>query len=151
MNLGKTLPLSPPDGDDVEPYPGTSTDVNDSANTTDLDYNPRNLTRDINLFWSNQAHTSDVEFLLSCSDMDCFQRRVDGYEYDREIEDQPRLHGAGHFTLGGLANDPFASPGDPAFYLHHAQLDRVWSIWQAQDPDLRQYQVAGTITPFDSK
>ena len=83
--------------------------------------------------------------------MDCLQRRVDGYEFDREIADQPRLHGAGHFTLGGLANDPFASPGDPAFYFHHAQLDRVWSIWQAQDPDLRQYQVAGTITPFDSK
>jgi tyrosinase len=33
--------------------------------------------------------------------------------------------------------DFYASPGDPAFYFHHGMLDRVWWIWQMQDPDKR--------------
>ena len=125
-----------------------------TANGTDdenLSYNPRNLTRDFQYFWSDQMQESDVEFLLSCADASCLEKRVDGWELGLSVEDQPRLHPAGHFTLGGLANDPFVSPGDPAFYFHHAQLDRMWTIWQAQDAEARQYQIGGTITPFDSK
>lgn len=30
--------------------------------------------------------------------------------------------------------DTFASPGDPIFFLHHAQIDRVWALWQKKDP-----------------
>jgi tyrosinase-like protein len=26
------------------------------------------------------------------------------------------------------------SPDDPAFWLHHAQIDRIWSLWQARNP-----------------
>lgn len=40
----------------------------------------------------------------------------------------------------------FASPGDPAFYLHHGMIDRVWTIWQAIDPVNRQNALAGTGT-----
>jgi tyrosinase len=29
------------------------------------------------------------------------------------------------------------SPGDPIFYFHHAALDRLWWIWQMQDPAKR--------------
>ncbi|KAL8686040.1 MAG: hypothetical protein Q9224_005571 [Gallowayella concinna] len=92
-----------------------------------LDYNPRPLTRDINLGWSNQTKKSDVEFLLKCQNVDCLEKTADGWA--TTDPQQPRLHAAGHFVIGGLANDPFASPGDPAFYLHHAMFDRVFSIW----------------------
>lgn len=27
------------------------------------------------------------------------------------------------------------SSGDPLFFLHHAMLDRVWWVWQMQDPE----------------
>jgi tyrosinase len=114
-----------------------------------LQYNPRCLTRDINLFWSNQTHASDVEFLLACPNVDCLEKRADGWELPAD-QPQPLIHAAGHFSVGGLQNDPFASPGDPIFYLHHAQFDRVWSMWQAQDSKNRVYQVGGTKTPFNS-
>lgn len=38
------------------------------------------------------------------------------------------------------------SPGDPVFYLHHAQIDRVWAIWQNLDPLNRQNAIFGTGT-----
>jgi tyrosinase len=38
------------------------------------------------------------------------------------------------------------SPGDPVFYLHHAQIDRVWAIWQNLDPPNRQNTIFGTGT-----
>ena len=35
---------------------------------------------------------------------------------------------------------------DPYFFLHHAQIDRTWWIWQNQDLKNRQNAIAGTIT-----
>lgn len=53
----------------------------------------------------------------------------------------------GHYTIGGdPGGDFFASPGDPAFFLHHAQIDRTYWIWQNQDLPTRQYNLSGTIT-----
>ena len=45
--------------------------------------------------------------------------------------------------------DLFVSPGDPAFYLHHAQIDRVYWIWQNLDPATRLQAVSGTHTIFN--
>ena len=38
---------------------------------------------------------------------------------------------------------------DPLFYLHHANLDRIWWDWQQVNPSTRLYDVSGrsTITP----
>ncbi|KAG7071303.1 tyrosinase [Colletotrichum scovillei] len=64
------------------------------------------------------------------------------------------IHGGGHFTLGGdPGRDFFVSPGDPAFYLHHAQIDRVWWMWQMLSPNARQFAddaVMGTNTFLNS-
>lgn len=90
---------------------------------------------------------ANAEFLLSCTDVNCLERRIDGFE--TKDPSAPAVHPAGHFGVGGLQNDPFASPGDPAFYLIHAQIDRLWSIWQAQDPANRLNQVGGTKKPLD--
>lgn len=37
--------------------------------------------------------------------------------------------------------DPLTSPGDPLFYFHHTSLDRLWWIWQMQDPSARLYDI----------
>ncbi|RYP25699.1 hypothetical protein DL768_011394 [Monosporascus sp. mg162] len=54
------------------------------------------------------------------------------------------VHGGGHFTVGGdPGGDLHASNGDPAFYLHHAMIDRIWWIWQMQDLSTRLTAVGG--------
>ena len=43
------------------------------------------------------------------------------------------LHNSVHVWIGGdmqLAT----SPNDPVFYLHHCNVDRIWSAWQARWP-----------------
>lgn len=47
-------------------------------------------------------------------------------------------HGGGHAGIGGIARDPVISPNDPAFWLTHGQLDRVYWIWQMLDFNNRQ-------------
>ncbi len=39
------------------------------------------------------------------------------------------------------------SPGDPLFYLHHTWLDRLWWLWQAEDPSERLSEVKGPNIP----
>ncbi|KAH7173346.1 uncharacterized protein B0J16DRAFT_418652 [Fusarium flagelliforme] len=38
-------------------------------------------------------------------------------------------HGSIHASLGGEMN-PTTSPNEPLFFLHHAQIDRIWWMWQ---------------------
>lgn len=45
--------------------------------------------------------------------------------------------------------DTFSSPGDPIFYLHHAQLDRLWTKWQNLNLTDRQYAISDTGTFFN--
>lgn len=50
---------------------------------------------------------------------------------------------------GDPGRDLYVSPGDPAFYLHHTMMDRVWWLWQIQDPESRVWgdnRIAGTAT-----
>jgi tyrosinase len=43
------------------------------------------------------------------------------------------------FCSGGdPGGDALFSPLEPAFYLHHAQIDRLYFIWQNLDWDNRQ-------------
>ena len=42
--------------------------------------------------------------------------------------------------------DVFSSPADPIFFLHHAQIDRLWTLWQQRDLAERQYAISGTGT-----
>lgn len=39
------------------------------------------------------------------------------------------------------------SPGDPIFYLHHANLDRIWWTWQSMDLDARLTDMDGSNRP----
>eukprot|EP00755_Sulcionema_specki_P003907 Sspe_Gene.28783::Locus_13226_Transcript_1_2_Confidence_0.800_Length_1535::g.28783::m.28783 len=38
-------------------------------------------------------------------------------------------HGSPHVFVGGIMST-FLSPEDPVFFLHHANVDRLWAIWQ---------------------
>lgn len=46
------------------------------------------------------------------------------------IEREP--HNAVHTHLGGLMRDPHTAAQDPIFWLHHANIDRLWFEWSSR-------------------
>jgi tyrosinase len=45
----------------------------------------------------------------------------------------PQLHNRVHVWVGGSML-PMTSPNDPVFFLHHCNIDRIWAMWQADNP-----------------
>ncbi len=43
------------------------------------------------------------------------------------------IHNSTHRYVGGQMRSP-SSPTDPLFWLHHANIDRLWSNWQKKNP-----------------
>lgn len=44
------------------------------------------------------------------------------------------IHGYGHYAVGGEMGNFWTSSNDPLFFMHHAQLDRIWALWQSLSP-----------------
>ncbi|KAI0599277.1 hypothetical protein F4775DRAFT_552168 [Biscogniauxia sp. FL1348] len=96
--------------------------------------NPHCLVRDLNDWFLRRLNNATaIENLLASEDILQFQTRLEP------------IHQGGHLTIGGAMQDFFTSPQDPIFWLHHTNLDRLWSIWQAEDP-ARRSQFNGTST-----
>jgi tyrosinase len=49
------------------------------------------------------------------------------------------IHGGVHIWCGGTMSDAAVSPADPIFWLHHANLDRLWWRWY-NDPAAGNHQ-----------
>ncbi|KAK4223851.1 Grixazone synthase [Podospora fimiseda] len=110
--------------------------------------NPRCLNRDLNSEsirrWTNFRNST--HYILSYDNVFDFQGNLDG---DIRATQKPmQLHGGAHGAIGGIARDVRISPNEPAFWLTHANLDRVWWIWQHLDFENRQ-TVAFTRTWMD--
>ncbi len=43
-------------------------------------------------------------------------------------------HNDVHNTIGGLMGAPETAAMDPIFWLHHANIDRIWWLWQKSHP-----------------
>lgn len=76
-------------------------------------------------------------------------------DYHYYLEGGP--HGAVHQWIGGDMA-PTSSPNEPLFFLHHCQVDRLWSLWQDKDPSKRLSDYYGNRPganaksgPFDAK
>ena len=48
------------------------------------------------------------------------------------IEQTP--HNVVHVIVGGPMNDPNEAAADPIFWLHHANIDRLWNQWLDESP-----------------
>ena len=59
------------------------------------------------------------------------------------------LHGGVHVWIGGDMRRPGISPRDPIFFLHHAQVDRVWALWQRLHPQARWTASNEPMWPWD--
>lgn len=110
-----------------------------------FDYNPHCLNRSLNNFVSSHyTNSTIVDRLLGSNTIADFQMVMDHWP-PRE-DGVLGLHGGGHFSIGSTLQDLFASSQDPAFFLHHSQIDRLWAIWQAMDEPNRRYALNGTST-----
>ncbi|KAF2998496.1 hypothetical protein E8E13_003549 [Curvularia kusanoi] len=64
-------------------------------------------------------------------------------DFRYQLEGVP--HGAIHSAVGGDMS-PATSPNDPIFFLHHGQIDRLWTLWQLQKPETRTMEFGGPKT-----
>ena len=53
--------------------------------------------------------------------------------FTRDLERGP--HNFVHGWVNGTMSFINIAPADPLFWMHHAQIDRLWSIWQANHPN----------------
>ena len=112
-----------------------------------LEASPHCVTRDLNDVIAGPNHQpAVVDALLSAPSIRDFQAIMDG-----TVRNTSHLspHSAGHWSLGISMLDQFASPSDPAFFLHHGMIDNMWTQWQLKDPQGRTYAIDGTITTLN--
>ncbi|SPN98636.1 related to monophenol monooxygenase (tyrosinase) [Cephalotrichum gorgonifer] len=104
-----------------------------------LGSNPRCLRRDLNKYSAYGASANhSYSLVMDYPDVDAFYNRYLGSPFLRGDEYPWGLHSAGHYITGGdPGGDFYASPGDPTFWMHHASLDRLWWLWQMQEPETR--------------
>ena len=60
------------------------------------------------------------------------------------------VHNSGHVWVGGSMMGVPTAPADPVFWMHHAEIDRLWAEWQpshaGQNPPLS--AAAATMDPW---
>jgi tyrosinase len=55
-------------------------------------------------------------------------------------------HNAVHRQVGGWMTDPDLAALDPIFWLHHANIDRMWEVWLNRDPSHKNLTTAYWLT-----
>jgi tyrosinase len=89
-----------------------------------------------------------VQKVMDQPDYTSFAREMEGVP----SFDKRNIHGSGHFGVGGVlgtVGNAANSPGDPLFFLHHGNLDRIFWEWQQKDLKTRLNHVGGPVEPFD--
>ena len=112
----------------------------DGASSITVFSRPRCIVRDFFLPALSQTSSYEnvTELILNSDSMVDFHASVEN--------PNSGIHAGGHTFIGGENMDLFSSPNDPLFFLHHANLDRIWAIYQSRDPENRMYAQAGTRT-----
>ncbi|POS73933.1 hypothetical protein DHEL01_v207667 [Diaporthe helianthi] len=111
--------------------------------------NPRCLRRDVNHNAAMGAKADRAFSLINDNkEMNGFYNQLLGTPVPKNDSFPWGIHTAGHYVAAvDPGGDAMTSPGDPIFYFHHAALDRLWWIWQMQDPDKRLNAVPTVTMP----
>jgi len=85
---------------------------------------------------STLPETASVTLALGLADYDLpnwnsgsdgFRNRAEGWVTET-LQSPPGLHNRVHVWIGGDMS-PSTSPNDPAFFLNHCNVDRIWEGW----------------------
>jgi len=53
--------------------------------------------------------------------------------YTNFTQDLEGIHNGVHVWVGGTMSFIATAPADPIFWLHHANIDRIWDMWQGDN------------------
>lgn len=106
-----------------------------------LAYNPRCLTRNF--------RDSYLSAYLTYDNVTAAMVKEDLQSLSTILGSSTGLHSNGHTATGGFQDDLWASAQDPSFVFHHAQMDRVWALWQGLNQTVRIQEVSDTLTIKD--
>lgn len=102
------------------------------------------MTRDLSSWLATRIYTEDAFLNATIR-----ETAKDIASFQREIESQsggwPGIHGGGHQTISGSNSDLYSGVVDPAFYLHHTMVDRMYWMWQSLHIDQAK-TISGSIT-----
>ncbi|TVY66761.1 N-acetyl-6-hydroxytryptophan oxidase ivoB [Fusarium oxysporum f. sp. cubense] len=115
--------------------------INNLGPNDAVDYNPHCVRRDFSPSSFNRSSMENVLQGMALPNFGLFDRTT-----------EVTFHGGGHLGVGGIygtLTDGYSSPGDPIFYLHHANMDRAWWSWQKRDLDSRLNDMSGPLVKQD--
>jgi tyrosinase len=92
----------------------------------------------------NKANASDIQIIVNQfsiqktgisgeNDYTKFTWGLEGWGKRSDGSSLP-AHNHGHAWVGGIMNNTSTSPTDPFFWLHHAEVDRLWTMWRQSNP-----------------
>lgn len=105
-------------------------------------YNSSCLTRDLNSYaaqtWTNYAEVINTTHAPDAATLEYDMNGVIGGS-------SLGVHSAAHFTVGGFMSSIHVSVQDPVWWALHTNIDRIYTSWQANNPDIAS-QLFGTET-----
>lgn len=96
---------------------------------------PHTVSRNIGAF-TMLPDTADVAAAMTNGTFNTFEPMLEG------------VHNSGHVWVGGSMGSILTAPADPVFWMHHAEIDRIWAEWQAANPG-QHPALAGTAAIMD--
>jgi len=89
--------------------------------TVNLATGPHTVTRNIGAF-SLLPNAAAVASAMANGTFNAFTPALQG------------IHDSGHVWVGGSMGSIATAPADPVFWMHHAEIDRIWAAWQTTHP-----------------
>ncbi len=86
--------------------------------------------------FDNGAFTWPGATVPGSSDSNSFRAVLEGFAETTAVKrkNESGMHNGVHVWVGGKMADVPTAPNDPAFWLHHSNIDRLWAQWQARFP-----------------
>jgi tyrosinase len=89
--------------------------------TVTLTSGPHTVTRNIGVF-ATLPNASAVAAAMANGTFNSFAPALEG------------IHNSGHVWVDGSMGSVPTAPADPVFWMHHAEIDRIWAEWQSANP-----------------